>query len=261
MTMLQEAIDLRAEADDFQALLASLDERTWWEPTPFKAWSPFDVVAHLHYGDNAARLAVADPAGFQRFLEERKTKPRPARERDHFETRDPKALLEKWRSTLQELSGRIGAMPPDARVAWVGPPMGVRTFAAARLMEVWSHAQDVYDLVRRPRVHHDRIRAIADLGVRTFGFTFANRGLQAPAIKPHVKLTAPSGATWEWNAPDGNNRITGSAVDFCHVVTQGRNVLDTRLKVVGESAKQWMAIAQCFAQAPVDPPRPGERAW
>jgi hypothetical protein len=36
-------------------------------------------------------------------------------------------------------------------------------------MEVWAHAQDVYDLLKHPRVHTDRIRAVADLGVRTFG--------------------------------------------------------------------------------------------
>ncbi|HEX5612038.1 MAG TPA: TIGR03084 family metal-binding protein [Burkholderiales bacterium] len=259
--MLAEAVDLRAEADDFHALLSMLDEKTWWQPTPFKGWTPFDVVAHLHHGDKAATLAIADPPGFQRFLEARKGKPRPASERELVETRDPLVLLATWRSMLQELSERIGGMPPDARVAWVGPPMGVRTFAAARLMEVWAHAQDVYDLLRRPRVHHDRIRAIAELGVRTFGFTFTNRGQKPPATKPYVRLDAPSGAIWEWNPPSESDRIGGSAVEFCQVVTQGRNIRDTKLEVAGDAAKRWMEIAQCFAGAPSDPPKPGERAW
>jgi uncharacterized protein (TIGR03084 family) len=85
--------------------------------------------------------------------------------------------------------------------------------------------------------------------------------LTPPLIKPHVRLDAPSGAIWQWNPPDQNDRIEGSAVDFCQVVTQGRNILDTRLEVAGEAAQQWMEIAQCFAGAPVDPPRKGERAW
>jgi uncharacterized protein (TIGR03084 family) len=110
-------------------------------------------------------------------------------------------------------------------------------------------------------VHRDRIRAIAELGVRTFSFTFANRGLAPPGVKPHVRLTGPSGAVWEWNRADDSNRITGRAVEFCQVVTQGRNVLDTKLEVVGNAASQWMSIAQCFAGAPSDPPRPGERVW
>ena len=259
--MLQEAADLREEGAEFHALLTSINEKTWWQATPFKGWSAFDVVAHLHYGDNAARLALTDPQGFQRFVEERRAKPQPAQERDKVGTRDPHALLATWRATLQDLADLIGRQRPDARVAWVGPPMGVRTFAAARLMEVWAHAQDVYDLLRRPRAHHDRIRAIAELGVRTYGFTFANRGQKPPEAKPYVRLVAPSGATWEWNPPDDRNRISGNAVDFCHVVTQGRNILDTALDVVGEPAAQWMHIAQCFAGAPVDPPRKGERAW
>jgi len=259
--MLAEAADLRAEADDFHGLLASLDERTWWQPTPFKGWTPFDVVAHLHSGDNAARLAVEDPEAFQRFLAARNAKPKPAQERERVETRDPRVLLANWRTTLQELAERLGEMPPDARIAWVGPPLSLRTFAAARLMEVWAHAQDVYDLLRRPRVHHDRIRAIAELGVRTYGFSFTNRGRKMPETKPYVRLTAPSGAVWEWNPPSESDCITGSAVEFCQVVTQGRNIRDTKLEVVGEAAAQWMGVAQCFAGAPVDPPRPGERAW
>ncbi len=42
-------------------------------------------------------------------------------------------------------------------------------------------------------------------------------------------------------------------------MTQNRNVADTALVVVGEPAKQWMAIAQCFAGNPENPPAPGVR--
>ena len=260
--MLTEAADLRAEGDDLHAFLSNLDDATWWRPTPFKSWTPFDVIAHLHTGDEAARLAVSDPEKFQRQIANwKQTRSTAKLPRELVETQEARVLLAQWRSCLHELCGLLESIQPDTRIGWVGPPMAARTFAAARLMECWAHGQDIYDLMRHKRAHHDRIRAIADLGVRTFGFTFANRGLTPPPIKPHVRLTAPSGAIWEWNPADGENRISGSAVEFCHVVTQGRNILDTRLEVVGESAQQWMAIAQCFAQAPVDPPRPGERAW
>ena len=66
---------------------------------------------------------------------------------------------------------------------------------------------------------------------------------------------------WEWNDPSDENRVAGTAVDFCRDVTQNRNVADTELDVVGETAAKWMSIAQCFAGGPVDPPAPGERAW
>jgi len=171
------------------------------------------------------------------------------------------ATLSVKRGALHTEFTTRNVLEPDTRIGWVGPLMGARTFASARLMEVWAHGQDIYDLLRRQRVHHDRIRAIAELGVRTFSFTFTNRGLKPPGSKPHVRLVAPSGSTWEWNPPDDANHIAGSAIEFCHVVTQGRNILDTRLDVVGEAASQWMSIAQCFAGRPSDPPAPGERSW
>lgn len=76
-----------------------------------------------------------------------------------------------------------------------------------------------------------------------------------------MRLTAPSGGIWEWNAPNERNRVEGSAVEFCHVVTQGRNIADTNLDVTGETTSRWMAMAQCFAGSPEEPPAPGQRSW
>jgi uncharacterized protein (TIGR03084 family) len=74
-----------------------------------------------------------------------------------------------------------------------------------------------------------------------------------------LRLTAPSGELWEYNDPSEDERVEGRALDFCLVVTQVRNVKDTDLSVVGDIAKRWMDIAQCFAGPPVDPPVPGYR--
>jgi hypothetical protein len=53
--------------------------------------------------------------------------------------------------------------------------------------------------------------------------------------------------------------IEGDAIEFCQVVAQTRNIADTSLKVAGETAAAWMAIAQCFAGPPETPPPPGSR--
>jgi uncharacterized protein (TIGR03084 family) len=74
-----------------------------------------------------------------------------------------------------------------------------------------------------------------------------------------VRLTAPSGAVWEWNVPTADNSVAGPALDFCQVVTQVRNIADTTLTVAGDAARQWMRLAQCFAGPPEDPPGPGIR--
>ena len=44
-----------------------------------------------------------------------------------------------------------------------------------------------------------------------------------------------------------DNVVSGSALDFCLVVTQRRHLADTGLSVVGRAATEWMAIAQAFA--------------
>jgi uncharacterized protein (TIGR03084 family) len=126
-------------------------------------------------------------------------------------------------------------------------------------METWSHGQAVFDLLGATRPEGNRLRNIAVMGVNTFGWTFLNRKLLVPDVKPHVRLVSPTGTVWEWNADGQPDRIEGTAVDFCTVVTQTRNVADTGLRVTGDVATHWMSIAQCFAGPAEDPPRPGTR--
>ena len=95
--------------------------------------------------------------------------------------------------------------------------------------------------------------------MRTFGFTFANRKIERPAVKPYVRLTGPSGAVWTWNEESDTDYVAGAATDFCQVVTQTRNIADVGLEARGDAATRWMAIAQCFAGGPNDPPPPGAR--
>ena len=122
-----------------------------------------------------------------------------------------------------------------------------------------AHGQEVFDCLGLVRTDTDRIKNIAHLGVSTFGWTFINRGETVPEPAPYVRLTAPSGATWEWNTPQDDNQVCGNAVEFCQVVTQTRNVADTELQSSGDVATRWMALAQCFAGAPNDPPAAGSR--
>ena len=137
--------------------------------------------------------------------------------------------------------------------------MSVRSSITARLMETWAHSQAVYDVLGKTRTDTDRIKNVVIIGLNTFGWTFKNRELVVPTHIPYLRLTAPSGEMWEWNPPSKENCIEGSAVEFCQVVTQVRNITDTTLRVVGETATAWMSIAQCFAGPPQDPPAPGSR--
>ncbi len=264
--MLQQAVDLREEGAALHAFLAGLDDADWARPTPFKGWTVNAVMRHLHFGDWMASVSLEDPDRFARIAAAR----RAARERGGGaadigdgapDKREGPALLEQWWRLLSRLCDLMEGEDPDRRVAWVGPDMGLRSFATARQMETWAHGQDIYDLLRAPREHFDRLANICVLGCQTFGWTFRNRGLEPPAPVPCVRLTLPSGAPWRRGAESETDRVEGAALDFCRVVTQGRNIADVDLKVVGGPARAWMAIAQCFAGLPNDPPPPGARAW
>lgn len=259
---MQQAEDLRAEGDALYELLRTLSADDWERSTPFKDWTVHDVIAHLHTTDRVATLALQDPDAFRDMARRREGAiSGSGGASSRFEVPTGPALGEQWRECLGELCDLLGTVEPRARVPWFGPDMSARMFATARQMETWAHGQDIYDLLRQPRENTDRLKNIAVIGVRTFGWTFANRGLPMPGDPPYVRLTAPSGATWEWNEPSDENRVEGSAVEFCHVVTQGRNIADTTLAVTGETATRWMTIAQCFAGGPEEPPPPGQRHW
>ena len=169
------------------------------------------------------------------------------------------ALLARWRVLHEELVDALAKLDPKARLAWYGPPMSARSFATARLMETWAHGQDVWDVVRRRRPQTPRLKHIAHLGVTTFRWTFINRKLEVPQIVPYVEMSALGEGLWTWNDPSTDNFVRGSAEDFCLLVTQRRHLDDTELQYGGESVKQWLSMAQCFAGPPADGPAPGVR--
>ncbi len=262
--MLPQAADFRAEADALHELLATLTDADWARPTLFKRWTVNDIVQHLHAGDLMAAASVAgeDPfrkmrAEIQQARDNGLTRVEETRQRLGNPT--GKRLLDIWLAKAVSLSDALSVLPPDTRLKWAGPDMGVRMFATARQMETWAHGQAIYDLMGASRAPTDRLRNIAEIGVRTYGWTFVNRGQDVPGPAPYVRLTAPSGGIWEWNDPSPDNSVEGSALEFCQVVTQTRNAADTALLSTGHPARAWMRLAQCFAGPPEDPPPPGAR--
>lgn len=262
--MIEQAIDFRDESEALYALIAPRDDGVFARRTQFKGWTVDDVVGHLYMFNVAADLSLTDPDGFDALLAGLMEAMEAGETMRGYTVRwldglEGRALLEAWRGHYRPMAERFAAADPKARVKWAGPEMSVRSSITARLMETWAHGQAVYDLLSVERKNTDRIRNVAHLGVGTFGWTFKCRGLPVPAEVPHVRLVAPSGAIWEWGEPGAENAVRGDAVEFCQVVTQTRNVADTSLEVAGETARRWMAMAQCFAGPPEEPPAPGAR--
>jgi len=261
--MMQQAADFLAESEALYALLAGLPDRDFEQATAFKGWTINNVLGHLHMWNRAADLSLTDGDAFLAFFrtvsDHVRTGSLSAFEAQWLEGLAGRALLEGWRGFCVPMAERFGAADPSARVAWAGPTMSVRSSITARLMETWAHGQAIYDLLGVVRRNTDRIGNIVVLGVNTYGWTFKVRGLDAPMPMPFVQLTAPSGAVWSHGEESADERIEGLAEEFCQVVTQTRNIADTRLRVTGPNAAAWMASAQCFAGRPEEPPPPGAR--
>jgi uncharacterized protein (TIGR03084 family) len=151
------------------------------------------------------------------------------------------------------LHDELLAVSDGRKLPWFGPPMSAASMATARLMETWAHGFDVADTLGVKRPATARLRSIAHIGVRTRDFAFAINGLAVPADPFRVELRGPDGSAWTWGPEDAAQRVTGSAEDFCTLVTQRRPRAALDVTADGEDAHRWLTIAQAFA----GPPGPG----
>ncbi|MEW5735594.1 MAG: TIGR03084 family metal-binding protein [Thermodesulfobacteriota bacterium] len=256
--------DLECEQDALDAMVSGLSQEDWDRVTPFYGWTVRDEVTHLAFFDLAGRLAATDKDAFD------------AQTRELFEGiadedglhgkvlakgrgKTKEQILGWWREERAAMNRALAALGPKDRLPWYGPTMSARSFATARLMETWAHGQDVADALQIARPATGRLIHVAHIGFITFGWSFANRGLEVPAEAIRLDLTGPSGEAWVFGPEQSGNVVEGTALDFCLVATQRRNLADTKLLVRGDVAERWMRIAQTFAGPPADGPAPGRR--
>lgn len=244
--------DLRAESDDLDALVAPLPAERWTDPTPAPGWSIAHQIGHLLWTDRVALTSVTDEAGFAEALKAAAADPAGFVDAGAEELAliPPAELLADWRITRGRLHEQLLMVPAGRKLPWFGPPMSAASMATARLMETWAHGLDVADALGVKRPATDRLRSIAHLGVRTRDYAFAVNNLPAPAEPFLVELRGPGGDTWTWGSPDATQRVTGSAEDFCYLVTQRRPLGALDIIADGPDAQRWLEIAQAFAGPP-----------
>ena len=254
--MHQICADLAAETESLDRVLSApgIDLAT---PTPAPGWSIGDQVSHLWFFDRRANLALTDAEAFTADAEAllvsmvesggTDVSVEPGR------SMAARQLLDVWRVERRRLIEVASQLDPATRVPWYGPTMGARSFVTARLMETWAHGQDVVDALGVTPQPTDRLRHVAHIGIGARPYSFAVHGRAAPEAPIRVELTGPSGDVWTWGPDQAADRVTGDAIEFCLVVTQRRHLADTSLGVAGDTAREWMSIAQAFA----GPPGPG----
>jgi uncharacterized protein (TIGR03084 family) len=251
--------DLTAESEDLDALVSELPDEAWSTPTPAAGWTIAHQIAHLAWTDRIAVLAMTDPAAFQAQLQQHLASIETYVDDIAAEgtTLPAPELLARWRAGRAELAKSLLAVPDGTKIAWFGPPMSATSMATARLMETWAHGQDIADAVGVVRLPTPRLRHVAHIGVRTRDFAYLVRDLVPPPEPFRVELTAPDGSIWIWGQGAAQS-VTGSALDFCLLVTQRRNRADLGLVARGVDADEWLDIAQAFAGPPGAGREPGQ---
>jgi uncharacterized protein (TIGR03084 family) len=246
--------DLRDETADLERFL---DPGAWEVPTPAEGWTVRDQIVHLAWFDDAAARAVTAPEAFRE--EVRVTRGTDTdmlvRERRSMPGEEVGGWFHEARHRLTEV---LAGADPKARVPWYGPDMGLASFTTARLMETWAHGQDVVDGLGAVREPTDRLRHVAEIGVRARPWSFAVHGRPVPDAPVRVELTLPGGDQWTAGPEDAADVVRGAALDFCLVVTQRRHPADVSLAVSGLVAREWISIAQAFAGPPGVGRRPGQ---
>ncbi len=241
--------DLKAESDQLWATVSGLDADGWATPTPATGWTVATQVAHLLWTDEVAVIAATDKDAWDALVLVAMGDPTGFVDEQAIEVSQlsPQALLARWGKAREALPAALRGVPAGQKMPWFGPPMSPTSMATARFMETWAHSHDVYDALGIDVEPTDRIRHVAHLGVRTRNFAFSVHELPPPAEEFRIDLVAPSEDVWTWGPEDAAQTVTGSAYDFCLLVTQRVHRDDTDLVAVGPDAEQWLTIAQAFA--------------
>ena len=261
---MQQAHDFLEESKLLYELLLERNESDLELITQFKNWSIEDVIGHLYLFNVAAIKTVDGPKSFEEFFipflqQLQKGKTMVEAQVPWLNGLSGKFLLNKWWDSCLKLEKIYSNTDPKLRVKWAGPEMSARSSITARQMETWSHGHEVFDRLGQKREEGDHIKNIVHLGVSTFEWTFINRKIPLPESKPFILLKLPSSAEISYFDQNDNSFIKGSAIEFCQVVTQVRNIQDVNLKLTGSIAEEWMSVAQCFAGGAEQPPKPGTR--
>lgn len=253
---------LEQESSALDDVLSGLSSQQWTLQTPSPGWTIADQIAHLHWTDIVSTQTVTKDPAFDALVKEVAA----GDSSDFIDTEARKiaaqpaeVLLAEWRDGRTRLSDALAAADPAEKIAWFGPPMRPMTMITARIMETWAHGLDVFDALGKDKPAGPALAAVARIGERTRGFSFANHGLEVPTEDVRVELSMPDGDGLTFGPEDAANRVTGTAWAFAAVVTQRRHIDDVELAAEGAIAEEWMRIAQAFAGPPTRGPAPGQR--
>ncbi|MGW3959614.1 maleylpyruvate isomerase family mycothiol-dependent enzyme [Amycolatopsis sp. NPDC005003] len=214
--------DLEAETE----ALAALAERHGYGTAP-------DVTTHFARLTSTARLlrlSVESPDSFGVTAQV------------SFDGLD-EAIL-GWLVEQRKANALLASAAPDAQLPWREGPLRPSVLAAAALSELFAGGQDIADTFGVRIRRDDAIGHVAYFGVRNRDQAYRRHGLTPPAEPFRFELLAPSGARFDFGPADAAGRVTGSAEDFCLLVTGRRFAEALSLTFTGRRTAEWLDLLE-----------------
>lgn len=241
---------LTADAAEIDWMVADIPREGWNTPTPAEGWTVAHQIGHLAFVFSIAGMAAGRPEAFTEI----------AKSASAFGAFDaavnaaladyvhlaPADLLARWRAERDTGIAALAAAPEDELVPWLVNPLPPVVLASAGMMELFAHGQDIADALGVTRNRSDRIAYLVHFAVRTRDFGYQSHGLTPPAEDFRFEIILPSGPELTFGPADAEQRIIGTAVDLCLLVSRRRHPEDLGVKAVGELAEQWLDIAQAY---------------
>nr|WSW64820.1 TIGR03084 family metal-binding protein [Streptomyces sp. NBC_00995] len=241
--------DLIAEGQEIDALLEGLTEKQWQTPPPSPGWTIAHQVAHLAFVCHLAATAAHDPQRFAHYATQAKNGFQQAVDTalTHYLKDGPETARTTWREELTSAAHGLATTNQNDTVPWLVNPLPPTVLAAAGLMEIFAHGQDIADALNIQRQYTNRVGHLAWFGVHTRDFGYHAHQLTPPTEQFRYELTAPTNnTTWTFGPPNATNRITGPATDFALLVSRRRHPNNLNLHTQGPHTQKYLHIAQAY---------------
>ncbi|MGQ0480874.1 MAG: maleylpyruvate isomerase family mycothiol-dependent enzyme [Pseudonocardia sp.] len=246
--------DLLAERSRLTDLLGPLPEPAWRARPASGHWTIAEHVTALALLDEAAALAVTAPTRFVTHSRSRMACPPRLGDIDARHRDSPGPELLSWLGAAQtKLVRAYRRLDPAHLLPWYGTDLDAGTALAARIAETWAHGRDVAAACGANWVPTNRLRHVAELGIRSLGASFEALGRPVPTVPVRIELSGPDDQAWTWGREQARDRVTGTAEDLCLVLTGRRTPAQVGLRVNGVVVAEWLEIARPYPGAPEAP--------
>lgn len=247
---------LAEQVDELDGLVADLDEDGFALPSRCPGWSISDVLLHLAQTNEMA-AASAEGRSTEETAAFRVGDPTtaPGATVDDLVAlavaagrgRPGKEVYDRWKAASAAQAAALAACEAGTRLQWVAGELAAITLATTRLAETWIHSGDVAAGLGRDLIPAARLRPIARLAWRTLPYAFSRAGkeLSGPVA---LRLTAPDGATWEFDPDEpAATTVSGPALDFCLVAARRIPPSEAGLTATGPDGADVLELVRTFA--------------